>query len=216
VLMALYERERSGEGQWVKTSLLSAMIQMLDFQATRWLIGNQVPPQAGNDHPTGIPTGVFKTKDGHMNIAASGNKLFVRLADALGKPEWKTDPVWSKASERRKNKQKMNAMIDEITVTKTADEWVKILNDAGVPSGPIYSIDQMFADPQVKQLGQIRPVKHKKLNEINVVGQAATMSRTPSTIRMPAPDAGEHTEAVLQVLGYDAGRIAELKKRQVV
>jgi crotonobetainyl-CoA:carnitine CoA-transferase CaiB-like acyl-CoA transferase len=110
----------------------------------------------------------------------------------------------------------MNAMIDEITVTKTADEWVKILNDAGVPSGPIYSIDQMFADPQVKQLGQIRPVKHKKLNEINVVGQAATMSRTPSTIRMPAPDAGEHTEAVLQVLGYDAGRIAELKKRQVV
>ena len=117
VLMALYERERSGEGQWVKTSLLSAMIQMLDFQATRWLIGKEVPPQAGNDHPTGIPTGVFKTKDGHMNIAASGNKLFARLADALGKPEWKTDPVWSKASERRKNKQKMNAMIDEVTVT---------------------------------------------------------------------------------------------------
>src|SRR5215510_8295404 len=97
VLMALYERERSGEGQWVKTSLLSAMIQMLDFQATAWLIGKEVPPQAGNDHPTGIPTGVFKTKDGHMNIAASGYKLFARLADALGKPEWKSDPVWSKA-----------------------------------------------------------------------------------------------------------------------
>jgi crotonobetainyl-CoA:carnitine CoA-transferase CaiB-like acyl-CoA transferase len=216
VLMALYERERSGEGQWVKTSLLSAMIQMLDFQATRWLIGKEVPPQAGNDHPTGIPTGVFKTKDGHMNIAASGNKLFMRLADALGKPEWKTDPVWSKAAERRKNKQKMNAMIDEITVTKTADEWVNILNEAGVPSGPIYSIDQMFADPQVKQLGQVKPVKHKKLNEINVVGQAATMSRTPSSIRLAAPDAGEHTEAVLQVLGYDTDRIAELKKRHVV
>ena len=216
VLMALYERERSGEGQWVKTSLLSAMIQMLDFQATRWLIGKEVPPQAGNDHPTGIPTGVFKTRDGHMNIAASGNKLFLRLADALGKPEWKTDPVWSKAAERRKNKQKMNAMIDEITVTKTADEWVNILNEAGVPSGPIYSIDQMFADPQVKQLGQVKPVKHKKLNEINVVGQAATMSRTPSSIRLAAPDAGEHTEAVLQVLGYDTDRIAELKKRHVV
>jgi formyl-CoA transferase len=107
-------------------------------------------------------------------------------------------------------------MIDEITVTRTADEWVQILNDAGVPCGPIYSIDQMFADPQVKQLGQVHSVKHKKLNEINVVGQAATMSRTPSTIRMPAPDAGEHTEAVLQVLGYDADRIAGLKTRKVV
>jgi crotonobetainyl-CoA:carnitine CoA-transferase CaiB-like acyl-CoA transferase len=107
-------------------------------------------------------------------------------------------------------------MIDEVTVTRTSEEWVAILNEAGVPSGPIYSIDQVFADPQVKQLGQVKPVRHKKLNEINVVGQAATMSRTPSTIRMPAPDAGEHTETVLQVLGYDQDRIADLKKRQVV
>ncbi len=216
VLMALYERERSGEGQWVKTSLLTAIIQMLDFQATRWLIGNEVPPQAGNDHPTGIPTGVFKTKDGHINIAASGNKLFVRLADALDRSEWKTDPVWSKADGRRKNKEKMNALIDEVTVTRTSEEWVNVLNEAGVPCGPIYAIDQMFADPQVKQLGQVKPVKHHKLNEISVVGQAATMSRTPSSIRIAAPDAGEHTQSVLEVLGLDKDKIAELKKRDVV
>jgi formyl-CoA transferase len=216
VLMALYERERSGEGQWVKTSLLAAIIQMLDFQATRWLIGNEVPPQAGNDHPTGIPTGVFKTKDGHINIAASGNKLFVRLADALGKPEWKTDPVFAKADGRRKNKAKMNAAIDEVTVTRTSDEWVDLLNEAGVPCGPIYAIDQMFADPQVKQLGVVKGVKHHKLNDINVVGQAATLSRTPSTIRLAAPDAGEHTGDVLTALGVDKVKVEDLKKRNVV
>lgn len=216
VLMALYERERSGEGQWVKTSLLAAIIQMLDFQATRWLIGNEVPPQAGNDHPTGIPTGVFKTKDGHINIAASGNKLFFRLADALGKPEWKTDPVWAKATGRRTNKQKMNAAIDEVTVTRTSDEWVDLLNEAGVPCGPIYAIDQMFADPQVKQLGVVKGVKHHKLHDINVVGQAATLSRTPSTIRLAAPDAGEHTADVLTALGMDKAKVEDLKKRNVV
>src|SRR5438046_3653971 len=154
VIMALYEREQSGEGQWIKTSLLQAMTQMLDFQATRWLIGKEVPPQAGNDHPTGVPTSVFKTSDGHINIAASGNKLFARLSDALGKSEWKTDPAFASAGARRKNRDQTNKAVAAVTVTRTSDEWVKLLNDAGVPTGPIYTIDQMFADPHIQQLGQ--------------------------------------------------------------
>jgi crotonobetainyl-CoA:carnitine CoA-transferase CaiB-like acyl-CoA transferase len=216
VIMALYERETSGEGQWVKTSLLQAMTQMLDFQATRWLIGKEVPPQAGNDHPTGVPTSVFKTKDGHINIAASGNKLFARLADALGKSEWKTDPAFAAAGARRKNRDQVNKAIDAITVTRTSDEWVKLLNDAGVPTGPIYTIDQMFADPHIKQLGQVKQVQHKQLKELNIVGQAVSLSRTPSSTRLAAPELGEHTDEALQGLGLTADRIAELKQRHVV
>jgi formyl-CoA transferase len=216
VMMALYEREQSGEGQWIKTSLLQAMTQMLDFQATRWLIGKEVPPQAGNDHPTGVPTSTYPTKDGHINIAASGNRLFARLADAFGKSEWKTDPAYASAKARNKNRDQMNKAIAAVTVTKPSQEWITLLNDAGVPTGPIYSIDQMFADPHVQQLGQVKKVQHKQLGELNVVGQAASLSRTPGSIRLPAPDLGEHTEEALRGLGLAPERIAELKKRQVI
>jgi crotonobetainyl-CoA:carnitine CoA-transferase CaiB-like acyl-CoA transferase len=216
VILALYERETSGEGQWVKTSLLQAMTQMLDFQATRWLIGKEVPPQAGNDHPTGVPTSTYPTKDGHINIAASGNKMFGRLSDALGKPEWKTEPAFVSAKARNKNRDQVNKAIAAVTVTKPSQEWITLLNDAGVPTGPIYSIDQMFADPHIQQLGQVKQVHHKKLGELNVVGQAASLSRTPSSMRLPAPDLGEHTAEALRALGLTDERVADLKKRQVV
>lgn len=217
VLMALYERETSGEGQWVKTSLLNAMIQMLDFQASRWTIGREVPPQAGNDHPTGVPTSVYKTKDGHINIAAASNKMFARLAEAMGKPEWTTDPAFATAKARRINRDRTNAMINAAAQTRTSAEWVQLLNDAGVPTGPIYSIDQMFADPQVQELGQVKGVSHGGLNTtMEVIGQAMTMSRTPYSIRVAAPDSGEHTGEILHALGMDSGRIADLKKRHVV
>ena len=217
VLMALYERETSGEGQWVKTSLLNAMIQMLDFQASRWTIGKEVPPQAGNDHPTGVPTSVFRTRDGHINIAAASNKMFARLAEAMGKPEWITDPAFATSKARRTNRAKTNAAIDAVAQTRTSAEWVQILNDAGVPTGPIYSIDQMFADPQVQQLDQVKPVRHQGVSkDMNVIGQAMTMSRTPYSIRGAAPDGGEHTAEILSALGMDEKHIADLKKRHVV
>jgi crotonobetainyl-CoA:carnitine CoA-transferase CaiB-like acyl-CoA transferase len=215
VSMALYEREHSGEGQWVKTSLLTAMMQMLDFQATRWTMDREVPPQAGNDHPTGVPTGVFKTKDGHINIAATGNKMVKRLGDAMGQV-WVEDPDFASPALRRKNRSKMNAAIEAVSVTRTSDEWVKVLNDAGVPTGPIYSIDQMFADDHVQQLNQIRKVHHRDIGDISLLGQASSMSRTPWTLRSPAPDAGEHTVEVLKALGIDDVRLAALKSSGAV
>jgi crotonobetainyl-CoA:carnitine CoA-transferase CaiB-like acyl-CoA transferase len=140
----------------------------------------------------------------------------VRLADALGKSEWKDDAAFATAGARRKNREKMNQAIESVTVTRNSDQWIRLLNDAGVPCGPIYSIDQMFADPHIKQLGQVKQVHHKKLGELNVVGQAATLSRTPSSMRLAAPDLGEHTAEALRALGLTAERIAELKKRQVI
>ena len=216
VLLALYEREQSGEGQWVKTSLLQAMIQMLDFQAARWLIGKEVPPQAGNDHPTSVPTSVYRTSNGYINIAGSGSKVFARFADAMGKPEWKTDPAFASAAARQKNRDRINAAIAAVTVTKSSEEWITLLDHAGVPAGPIYAIDQVFADPHVQQLGQVKTVRHRQLDDLKVVGQAVTLSRTPSSMRLAAPEAGEHTDEVLYGLGLNDEQIAALRKRKVV
>lgn len=216
VMIALYEREHSGEGQWVSTSLLQSIMQMLDFQATRWTMDGVVPPQEGNDHPTGVPTSVFKTKDGHINIAAAGDTIYRRLAEALGKPEWMTDDRFSSAERRRANRAATNGAITEVVQTRTSAEWVEILNKAGVPCGPIYSIDQTFNDPQVQLLDQTPSITHPKLGEIKLLGQAVNMSRSKSSLRMPAPDLGEHSDLVLGRMGLSKERIADLRKRHVV
>jgi formyl-CoA transferase len=215
IVLALLEREHSGEGQWVNTSLLQALIAMLDFQAARWLIAHEVPPQAGNDHPTAIPTGVFRTADGHINIAASG-KLYERLCKALGAPELFTHPDFSEYRLRSKNRIALNAEIEKHTVKRTSAEWIEHLNEAGVPCGPIYTIDQMFADPQVQTLGMAQPLVHPQLGRQEVVGQGVNLSRTPAQMRRHAPDSGEHTREILEQFGYDAAAIEDLKKRGVV
>jgi len=215
IVLALLEREHSGEGQWVNTSLLQALIAMLDFQAARWLIAHEVPPQAGNDHPTAIPTGVFKTADGYINIAASG-KLYERLCKALGAPELFTHPDFSEYRLRSKNRIALNAEIGKHTVKRTSAEWIEQLNAAGVPCGPIYTIDKMFADPQVQTLGMAQPVVHPQLGRQELLGQGVNLSRTPAQLRTHAPDSGEHTREILEEFGYDAAAIDDLKKRGVV
>ena len=215
IVLALLEREHSGEGQWVNTSLLQALIAMLDFQAARWLIAHEVPPQAGNDHPTAIPTGAFKTADGHINIAASG-KLYERLCKALGAPELFTHPDFSEYRLRSKNRLALNAEIEKHTIKRTSAEWIEHLNQAGVPCGPIYTIDKMFADPQVQTLGMAQPLVHPQLGRQDVVGQGVNLSRTPAQMRRHAPDSGEHTREILEQSGYDAAAIDDLKKRGVV
>lgn len=215
VVLALLEREHSGEGQWVQTSLLQALIAMLDFQAARWLVNREVPPQAGNNHPTAIPTGVFKTADGYINIAASGN-LYERLCRAIGAPELIKHPDYADFKLRQKNRDALNEAITARTIKKPSAEWIDLLNDAGVPCGPIYTIEKMFADPQVQQLGMAQPVTHPKLGKIDIVGQGVKLTRTPAQVRTPAPDRGAHTRDVLAEFGYDAAAIEDLQRRGVV
>ena len=215
IVLALLEREHSGEGQWVHTSLLQGLIALLDFQAARWLIGKEVPPQAGNDHPTAMPTGVFETADGHITIAGSG-KLFDRLCDALEMPEVAKHPDFSGHNQRSKNREALKAEITRRTKTRTSAEWIEILNKAGVPCGPIYTIDKMFADPQVESLAMGKPLEHPQLGVQNVVGQGVNLSRTPAQYRLYAPDSGQHTQEVLAEFGYDARAVDDLKQRGVV
>ena len=216
ILVALLEREVSGEGQWVRSSLLQAQIQLLDFQAARWLIAHEVPGQAGNDHPTSIPTGVFPTSDGHINIAAAGTHIYRRFCEAIGAPQLIDHPDYATDKLRSKNRVGMNKAIAEITRSKSSREWIDILNKAGVPCGPIYKMDEVFADPQVRHLHMAAPVHHPRLGDIEVVAQAVELSRTPSGVRYPTPEKGEHTDEVLGELGFDAAAIADLRKHKVV
>ena len=215
ILIALLEREESGEGQWVQSSLLAAQIAMLDFQAARWLIAGEVPEQAGNNHPTSIPTGVFATADGHINIAASGGQIFGRLCKALGVQALVTDPAFATGRARLRNRDQLNRAIEEITLTRSSAEWIERLNRAGVPSGPINRVDQVFADPQVRQMGITRTIESPASRQ-ELVGQAVELSRTPWALRIPTPEKGEHTDAVLSALGYDASAIASLRARGII
>ena len=204
VLTALLEREKSGEGQWVQTSLLQSQIFMLDFQAARWLTQGEIPKQAGNDHPTSIPTGVFPTSNGSINIACAGETIWQRCATALGHPEWIEDPRFVKNSNRSDNRKLLNELISLVTQTNTSEYWVETLLAQGVPTGPIYSIDQVFADPQVEHLGIAMTAKGTQpFGDTQLVGQPFSMNRTPSSITAPPPSRGQHTEDVLLELGID-------------
>ncbi|MDA0664197.1 MAG: CoA transferase [Proteobacteria bacterium] len=218
ILIALLDREVTGKGQWVHTSLLESIIQMLDFQASRWTMGHEVAPQAGNNHPTSIPTGVYPTADGHINIAASGAELYKRFCKAIGANELLENPEYQSFEGRSKNRDELNEKIANITKTRKSQEWIDMLNEAGVPCGPIYSIDQVFADPQVKHLKMAQPAKHATLGEINIVRQAVNLTGTPAPDRIAraTPELGEHTDEVLQDAGYDDAAIKAFRDAGVI
>lgn len=209
-MTALLERETSGEGQWVQTSLLEAQIFMLDFQAVRWLIDKEVPQQVGNNHPTGAPTGRYKTLDGYINIAPTP-PMWSRFCAAMDLEDFREHVDFATPRARRNNRESLNAIIEQRTIKRDSAYWVEHLNDAGIPCGPINTIDQTFADEQVRHLGIAQQVDSQALGELTLVGQPVSLSRTPSRLRSAAPEFGAHTEQVLGELGYDAGDIAQLR-----
>ena len=216
IFIALLEREETGEGRWVHSSLLEAQIAMLDFQAARWTVAGEVPPQAGNNHPTSIPTGVFETADGFINIATSGDKIWRRLCDVLGDAGMRDDPCYATNKSRSENRERLNERIQAHIRTRTSAEWVGALNDAGVPCGPIYRMNEMWADPQVQHLGMQRTTRHPALGEINVVRNAVNLEGVPAMPYRHTAERGEHTDEILGEFGFSAGEIDDLRSRNVI
>jgi crotonobetainyl-CoA:carnitine CoA-transferase CaiB-like acyl-CoA transferase len=211
VLVALLEREATGKGRWVHVSLLEAMVAMMDFQATRWTMAREVPKQAGNNHPTTTPTGLFETSDGVINLAGGGQEMWRRIVETLGLEEEAKDPDFATDRLRNQNRAKTNALLQSRLKTRTSAEWVEALNRAGVPAGPVYTMDQVFADPQVQHLKLAMPVRHPTLGEITLVRPPMQLAGAEPA-RQPTPERGQHTDEVLREFGFSDAEIAALRK----
>ncbi len=211
VLVALLEREASGKGQWVQTSLLEAMVYMMDFQTSRYLIDGEVATQAGNFHPTSIPTGVYKARDGYMNIAVFGSRIWERFCTILGAPEWIGDPRYHDKAGRSVNRDSLNAEINRRLATHDRSHWIEQFNEGGVACGLISDMREVLEAPQLKHLGMIKDVVSDRLGAQRLVGQPMQLGRTPSTIARAAPRRGQHTEEILLELGLGSDDLARMK-----
>ena len=216
ILIAFAEREKSSLGQWVETSLLQAQITMMDFQAARYLIDGTVPPPAGNNHPTTTPTGVIATADGFINIGVGGDGQWRAFCKVIGRPELGEHPNYAKGANRTRNRPAITALLQPIFATRTSADWLAALEAAGVPAGPIYRVDEVFADPQVRHLGIAAPLHDPERGEIRVVGQAVGLSRTPASVVRSVPEAGEHTQDILGEIEYSDDEIACLRERKII
>jgi formyl-CoA transferase len=216
IMMALFEREKSGRGQWVHTSLLEAQLAMMDFQAARYLIANDVPKQAGNNHPTAIPTGVFETRDGRINIQAASDHLYVRLCKALGTDELIDDTRFTGQQERSQNRDLLHEILGEHIRQRSSAEMIDLLAEAGVPCGPIYTVDQTFADPQVQSLKMDPQFRHTTLGPMRLLGQSINMSRTPEHVDRATPELGEHSDEIMRELGYSDEQIGALRSERII
>ena len=216
VMTALLEREVSGKGQWVQSSLLHAGIGLLDFQAARYLMKGEVAPQMGNDHPTSMPTSAYKTADGYINVACSGEGMWKRLCSLLGRDDLVALPEFKDNEARAKNRGRLNEILNGILCSKPSKAWIDALNEAGVPCGPIYKMDEVFADPQVQHIGAAAEAKHPRLGRTRIVAQPARLSRTPASVASATPELGEHTAEILRELNYSDRDIEQLKARGAI
>ncbi len=217
ILVALHDQARTGEGRWVQTSLLESMIAMMDLQATRWTIDGTVPVQEGNHHPTLVPMGCFASADGYVNIAGPSGRLLRKFCQVIGVPDLSSDGRFDTTAKRSANRGELNDLIAERLRTRTTAEWVASLNEVGVPCGPVYRMDEVFADPQVQHLSMTAPVEHPHLGRLDLIRNPVTMAdRGATTVRSASPDPGQHGEEVLAELGYGTDQIADLRRRGVI
>ena len=213
VMMKLYDRERTGKGGYVHTSLLESQVFMLDFQASRFLMDGEVAGQAGNDHPVNIPMGVFPTADKPINIAASSPKLWGIFCRAVGREDWLEVPEWQTVADRSKNRAKVNAAVSEVTRTKPSEYWIATLEEAGIPCGPVNNIREVFEDPQVQHLGMAMPLRHRTRGDLRIVASPLKIEGLETGVYRDVPGLGEHGAEILAEAGLSAEQIADMRAK---
>lgn len=216
LLIALLDREKTGQGRWVQTSLIEAGIALLDFQATRWLMRQDVPAQEGNFHPTVTPTGLYPTSDGYLNLSASGNRIFRKFAAVIGQPQLASDPRFASSEARAKNRSELNRLIADVLKSKTSREWFEAMVAENIPCGPVYRINDVFEDPQVRELRIARPVPHPRLGDIHLVAQPFEITGYDRALRTATPALGQHNDEILTGLGFKPEQLQELKAQRVI
>jgi CoA:oxalate CoA-transferase len=202
ITAALRRAQASGEGQSVEVSLTNGLISLLAYIATNYFATGVVPPRVGNDHPIAAPYGLFATRDGHVALAPPDDTFFGRLMDALEVPELKDDPLFRTQSARVANRARINAIVGGKLALRTTGHWVTALNAAGVPCGPVYGVDEVFADPQVTAQQMVLEVGHPGHGLVRMLGFPMKFDATPCRIRRSAPALGEHTAEIMKELGY--------------
>lgn len=215
-LTALLEREVSGRGQWVQASLLHCGIALMDYQAVRYAADGELPARVGNDHPTSMPTSAYKTRDGYINVAAGGDAQWRRLCIAIGQAALADHPDYSVNKARSQNRKALSALLAGAFAERDTATWMQLLSEADVPCGPIYTMDQVVDDPQVRHSKIFEAVEHPRRGMIPLIAQAAVLGRTPANMQAPLQDKGLSTDEILSALGYDASDIAELRRACVV
>lgn len=216
IMAALYFRERTGEGQFIDVALLDSIMPLMGWVAANLLIGGQQPVLMGNDNFTAAPSGTFATKDGYLNIAANKQEQWETVADVLGVPELKKDPRFEKRDARKRNRKALTPLLETKLKENTTDHWVDTLNERGVPSGAILSLEAALKQAQIQHRETIRAVRDDDLGELKLFNLTAKFEKSPGDVVCPPPRLGAHTEEYLTELGYTKDRIRELREKAVV
>jgi crotonobetainyl-CoA:carnitine CoA-transferase CaiB-like acyl-CoA transferase len=215
VLVALLEREVSGRGQWVHTSLLQTLAFMLDFQAARWLMDGKKPQSDGNHHATIAPCGTYRTRDGFINLAVVGDAIWERFCRALGRADWLEADEYASNAARIAHRERLSAAIEAELTRETKAHWVEFFNQHSVPCGPIYGVDELFTDTNLQSLGLTQTLERDG-RRATYVAQPVVLARTPSAIVNHAPDLGEHTDELLRGVGYSREDLERLRSERVI
>ena len=216
VVSALRARDLTGRGQRVEAAMVNGMVSMLAYLASEYFSKGEEPKRTGNDHAIASPYGLFHARDGDLAIAPATPEILQKFFAALGVPDTLRNPAYATTEQRRERRVELNALVNARLTTNTQDHWIERLNGAGVPTGKVLSIAEVFADPQIKAQEMVLEIDHPGQGTVRMVGFPVKLSETPCVVRHPAPELGADTDAVLAGFGLSGAEIAALKSRKVI
>lgn len=216
IMGALFHREKTGEGQMIDVAMLDSIMPLMGWVAANLLIGGQQPQLLGNDNFTAAPSGTFHTQDGYINIAANKQEQWEAVCDLVEAPELKTDPRFQERDNRKKNRKELTPLLEEKLKLKSTEHWVKEMNAKGIPAGAILSLEDALNAPQIKHRETLQTVHAEGVGDLKLFNMTAKFSKTPGKVETPPPTLSQHTEEILESLGYSKEDVASFREQKVI